>query len=64
MGVEVMKAFLWTVLFLCAIESLGKASWIAKSHYPERTPGQTVFDLVVGILLAVWAAWCLFGGAA
>ncbi len=56
-----MTAFLWTVLILLALESLGKALWIAKGDFPRRTAGATVADLILGVLLACWAAYLLSG---
>lgn len=59
-----MRAYLWTLLVLLALESLGRALWIARDEYPRRTRGATVADLIAGLVLAGWAAHLLMAGEA
>lgn len=56
-----MKAFLWVILVLFALTAVGKALWLASGVYPSRTAGETVFDLVLGVVIAMWALALLWG---
>ncbi|MDR3004072.1 MAG: hypothetical protein LBV14_07535 [Acidovorax sp.] len=53
-----MQAFLWTFLILEALSVAGRLMWLAKGHFPERTPAQAAVDSVAGVFFCAWAA-CL-----
>ena len=59
-----MKVFLWVMVILFALTAVGKALWIASGVYPSRTAAETVVDLILGVVIAAWGLWLLFGGEA
>jgi hypothetical protein len=54
-----MRAFIWVIVALLSVETLGKLYWLAQHSFPQRTPGIVAWDCVVGIALLVWAVWVL-----
>ena len=53
-----MKAFVWTMVVLFAIEIVGKASMIQSGNL-IRKPSHMVIDIAISLCLVVWAAWLL-----
>lgn len=54
-----MKAYLWTMLVLHGLCTLGRLLWIAQGALPRRTMGATAFDAVTGALFCAWSAFLL-----
>lgn len=51
-----MKWFLWTLIALLALSSIGKLVMLAKGDMPRRTPIAEAFDVACNAALLVWAA--------
>lgn len=56
-----MRTFIWTMLILMVLESIGKAIFIANRNY-VRKPGEMVMDIAFTLCLIVWAALLLGDG--
>lgn len=54
-----MKPYLWTMLVLHGLCTLGRLLWIAQGRLPNRTMGATAFDAVAGALFCAWSAYLL-----
>lgn len=56
-----MTAFLWTLIVLLALTSIGKLVMLATGNLKPRTPGAEAFDVACNAALLVWAAVLLVG---
>ena len=54
-----MTAFLWVMVVLLALDSLGKISWLSKGVLPAREPFEILCDVVLNFALVGWALWLL-----
>jgi hypothetical protein len=50
-----MEIYLYVMTFLLAFSTIGKIQWIAKDEYPRRERKHEVWDVVINIILMVWA---------
>jgi hypothetical protein len=54
-----MRIFIWVIVVILALETVGKLTWLAQQKFPVRTPGVIAADCVVGVVLLCWAIWVL-----
>lgn len=53
-----MIIFIWVVVVLFVIEVFGKSIMLAKHDY-QRKEGAMIADILITLVLIVWAAWLL-----
>ena len=51
-----MNLFLWTTIVIYSVALLGKLVWLCKGEIPARTPKYEAIDVVLYVVLIVWAA--------
>lgn len=56
-----MNAFLAMIIVLFAVEGIGKLSWLV-TEPPVRTKREIAVDIVVLVLIVVWAIVLLVSG--
>lgn len=49
-----METYIWTLVVVMSLEAAGKMFYLSQGRLPERTLGVFVFDLFIGVCLAVW----------
>jgi hypothetical protein len=55
-----MKAFIWTVIVILALEIIGKALMLKDGdHLKPRSPGMMCADIAAGVMLITWGAFVL-----
>jgi hypothetical protein len=50
-----MDLFLWAMIVLLALSAINKLWWVVTDFFPPRTRGVETADLVINVLLMVWA---------
>jgi hypothetical protein len=50
-----MEVFLWFMVAVFALSSVGKLVWIATGKFPQRTPVLETWDVAANIVLLIWA---------
>ncbi len=50
-----MEYFIYTIIVLISMTTLGKVVWIANGIFPVRTQRAEVWDVFINLLLIVWA---------
>lgn len=55
-----MNGFIWTMIVLLAIESVGKLACLAKNEFPQRTPVIVAWEIAINVVLLIWAFCILF----
>jgi hypothetical protein len=56
-----MILFLWVLIVILALSSLGKLVMLAKGGVPHSNPAMEAFDVAANSALLVWAAVLLVG---
>jgi hypothetical protein len=57
-----MGLFLWVLIALLALASIGKLIWLAKGDLPRRNPRQEACDVFINAALIAWAVYLLAKG--
>lgn len=55
-----MKAFVWTMVIVIAVDIFGKAIMLWKQDY-QRKPSVMAADIFIGLGFLIWGAWVLGG---
>jgi len=50
-----METFMWAMVVLLGLESLGYLASLALNDIPERTPAHVVANIVLNAIILVWA---------
>jgi hypothetical protein len=50
-----MEVFLWAMLALLGVSTLGKLIWLATGVFPPRKAGQEAVDVVIHFAVMAWA---------
>lgn len=54
-----MTTYLWVLIVLFSLSSIGKLIMLVEGKFPLRAPGTEAWNIVIQILLIIWAVLLL-----